>query len=575
MAGNFLKKNWMGLLAGIWAISALLGLITMQLHWGHVANFSGPQALEADGNGGFYLATDTDLFHFDASKQLQRRESLTDIGLGSINALARGTDGDLRIYDSKNNHLLRCNKDSWRCAPFGPADLRLSPSVQFALTPTGRLIISDNTNHRLIALDKDGNLADNGQGKTWHFPNQISLEGNSLLLADTDSLLIARLDAESPNSAPQQVGLQTKSRPYHFVHRAPDWWVVESGPSLINGYVNHYRDGDTTTAADRLEIPGEDVIAIADTGARIIIASKSDWELFEYNPSTANATPIGSPELQAEFSDNRAMVARAKRLQGAALPLFFAMLSPAVILAFFHQKRINREKALQEVASQQATRAEASLGNYTITPNPEIHESIKKFERRVKVSFLSLGLALCLILAQNFRLFHSSNHMRMDHALALVLVSFALFSAIPLVLTISIRRQRRHLTLRMDCGTKLLTVFEKDAVLKQVNYDRVWVCKSVIMVDGLLIARRLPFRDSAFRNPQGIEIWPEADLQRQLLPRLAPDHIVDNRAVLGLRLLRTEPDLAKSLLAEPAKVALLLIVYVLFTIFRLHTGHHG
>lgn len=340
----------------LWTAAIVAGGIWRLLALGQLTGNQGPQALSRDGQGGLFLATDHDILHLDSRGRLLDRHPVAALGLVEINALAQGEGDTLWIYDSRLRRLFRCGTRAWTCARFGDDKLDLDQNVQLAWLygRDRRLLVSDNTRHRLLAFADDGSRLQMPATR-WHFPNQLSTGGGTALLADSDARRIVALDPIG-NSA-TATALATRERPYRFVRRDNAWWVIEAGVSLEHGRLRHYSGGDMQD----IPLGITDPVALLDIGHSIVIAAKADWRLLALAPETLTVTSFGEARLQQEFRDREAATAAARREREHLPPLMLALLAPALLGGFLLQRRIDRaDRAAVAPAADRSARSPAS-----------------------------------------------------------------------------------------------------------------------------------------------------------------------------------------------------------------------
>src|SRR6218665_1791790 len=209
-----MKKGLMAILV-IWVILVVIGSIGYMTHLGKEITGKGPQALTGDSQGGFFLIGGNDLLHFNADEMLIEQQALDKLGLKSANSLLYENDA-LLVYDNERHRIFRCTTDAWRCRAFSPESLPFSDFISMAWLSSGELLISDNTNHRLVTLSPEGKPLHIGES-VWHYPNQVVAQENGFLLADTDRFSILHLNAANDQQATNL--LKTNTRPYQYLRR--------------------------------------------------------------------------------------------------------------------------------------------------------------------------------------------------------------------------------------------------------------------------------------------------------------------------------------------------------------------
>lgn len=493
--------------AGIWRLFAL----------GALTGGFGPQALSRDGQGGIFFATDHELLHLDAHGQVRDRRPVAALGLQEINALALGENGALFLYDSQQRRLFRCDTARWQCAAFGAAQLGLDENVQIAWVygPDRRLLLADNTHHRLLAFDESGALLATSAA-VWHFPNQIVAHGEHVLLADSDTRRIVSLDA-SGNSA-VGVALQARERPYRFVRRDAEWWVIEAGVTLERATLRHYRHGQ----AQEIPLPVADPVAILDIGRTLVVASKEDWRLVAVDPDTLAVTPFGHADLQRELQRRHQAMLEARQ-ERAQLPLLMiGFMLPALFGGVVLQRRIDRDAQASAPATMPAARVlptaaglparRAAVGR--IDTDRDALAMARALQNRQLLRAGLLLVPMLLLLALTLWLLLPAEAARTLTPL------LSLLLALPLLLGLALYAGRRQQARRYDqhllLGPDKLIHVVRGKPVRAVPYSAVWLGEESLILDR----QRLPLYLGY--GAQRCALWNIGDMQRELGARVPP-----------------------------------------------------
>lgn len=495
----------------LWAVAIVAGGIWRLLALGELTGNHGPQALSRDGQGGVFLATDHDILHLDSRGRLLDRQPGAALGLVEINALAQGEGDTLWIYDSRLRRLFRCGTRDWRCARFGDDKLELGRNAQLAwlFGRDRRLLVSDNSRHRLFAFADDGSRLQM-PATAWHFPNQLSTGGGTALLADTDTRRIVVLDPIGNDAT--ATALTTRERPYRFVRRESAWWVIEAGVTLEHGRLRHYRDGQ----AQDIPLDISDPVALLDIGHSIVIAAKADWRLLALDPETLAVTPFGDARLHQEFRDRKAATAAARRERERLPLLMLALLAPALLGGLLAQRRIDR--------AAMAPAGSSGDSSATGTPHRKIHARIGTDRDALEVAralqnrqllraglilgpLLLAGLALWLLLPPET-----------TRPLRGLLAALAALAVLPLVVLLAVytnrRRQDRLYDQHFICGPDKVIHVVRGKPVRALPYDAIWLGE-----DSLILGKqRLPLYVGY--GAQRSALWNMGDLQRELGTRI-------------------------------------------------------
>lgn len=556
------RRKLLLLLCFLWVLVAVGGGLWRLWALGALTAPAGPQALARDGQGGLYVALDRELLRLDAVGRLKDRRSAAGLGLADITALAPGEGGTLFLYDGGGRRVHRCATETWTCAPFSPVALDLDRNVQMAwrFGPDRRLLLSDNTRHRLLALDGNG-VRLPLPGARWDFPNQVSTEGGAALLAESDRHRIVEFDPVANRQT--SIALSTRARPYRFVRRDQHWWVIEAGVTLQRADLRHYRDGQVTTVATGLR----DATALVDTGLNILVAGREDWRLVAIDPDTGSAQDFGSTALREEFRARRqAMVAA--REERARLPLLMLLLvAPGLVAGLLLQRRIDRDSAADTKAGAQPPATTAPPVAAALAPAAMSARKLARIDtdraalararalQNTQLARLGLILVPLLLSGSGLLLWLAPAAMR-----APLLPLLGLFAILPLLIGLAFllgrRRQDRLYDQHLLCGPDKLVHVVAGKPVRAVPYEDVWLGEDSLV----LSARRLPLYTGYGR--QRSAFWQLCDLHRELGPRI-PHHQQLGEIALGRALLARGRAAGLSVLAGRFAVALAVLALVL------------
>ncbi len=551
------KKNILTTLVLLWVLGVVAFLLNQQLGLADKLTGDGPIALSTAPDGGFYLATSQELFYFNEQEALVRRKTAPQLGLQELNALSPTPQGGLWIYDSAQRRPFLCNS-FWRCEAFGPTHLALDRNVALSPGPNGQgLLLSDNSNHRLILLGPDGQLLDDGKNRPLHFPNQVSSSASGWLLADTDRFAILAIAPQSATAlGAGSSRLKTERRPYRFVQREKEWWVVEAGVSLNEGELRHYRESLSGEPISRLlSSEATDLVAIADTGARLVLASRSDWRLLSLDPATGQSRPVAA--LEAEFAGLRQEYAQAKA-QSKRLPWLMAgLLAPALLGGLVIQRMNPSTRVAAQTSGERVVRPQTHTAKVPITPlpaghikpEPQIWAELYPVNESAKRVLIAVT-AVLLLMAISFFL--------LDLPPLLILLPAIAALLFP-VLAISLRRlnqaaTRRLIDQELICGPQKLVWKRQGKAVCAVPYKEVMLGGDTLVLGrhALPLYLKLP--------GQRLAIWPAFELQRELSARLQPEQMVHDDTQLLRALLRYRHPYALVLLLKFIGLPLLVIV---------------
>ncbi|MFZ5561724.1 MAG: hypothetical protein ACOY41_09420 [Pseudomonadota bacterium] len=388
------KKLLLPLLAVV--ILATVAGIARLLCIGTQLHAESPLALAAMPDGGFVLGTDRQLLMFDHKGELQRRRQAVELGLQEPGAVQITADGTLWVFDRKRRQLFECPA-ALTCTARSDAALDLDRNALFAVSPAqGLIAISDNNQHRLLLLDRQGRLLlDSKNAPPLHYPNHVQFDGDSLLLADADRYVILRIPftttPELALQAPQTV-LATQRRPYRFARTDSGWWVIEAGETLNDGELVFYAaDG----SRHRHETSALDPVDFLFRDDHLIVASRRDRWLLRIDTASGGETTLGSADLKEEW---RALALREQLLlrERERIPLLMLLvLLPLLFLALFlksQEQRKAEERRSEQIDTEQVDALKAGRP-VTLRPDAEGEKTIRQ-ERNTVLGIALAGLVL-------------------------------------------------------------------------------------------------------------------------------------------------------------------------------------
>jgi hypothetical protein len=558
------RRKLLLVLCFLWVLVAIGGGLWRLVELGKLTAPAGPQALARDGQGGLFLATDQELLRLDGEGNVRERRSAAALGLADLNALATGEGSTLFLYESTGRRVHRCDTASWTCAPFGPAGLGLDSNVQMAWLygSDRRLLLSDNTHHRLLALDANGaQLA--LPGARWDFPNQISTEGGAALLAESDHYRIVELDPVANTRT--AIALATRERPYRFVRRDQRWWVVEAGVTLERAEVRHYIGSEGATLATGLK----DATTIVDTGRLIVVAGREDWRLAALDPDTGVARDFGSAALRQEFRDRHQAMTDARK-ERSRLPAFMLLLmAPGLIAGLLLQRAIDRDReaADPQAATGDGTPSPARPVMAAFTATAPSGRKVARIEtdraalaaaralQNRQLVRLALIMVPLLLLTAAVVLWMSPPRWR-DAMLPLL----AGLTAIPVLLYLLVfltrRQQDRLYDQQLLCGPDKVVHVVAGKPVRAVRYEDIWLGEDSLVLG----ARRLPLYTGY--GPQRSAFWQLGELHRELGPRIPHEQHLGEVA-LGRALVARGRVAGLSVLAGRFAIAIAVVTLIL------------
>lgn len=504
------RRKVLLLLLLLWTVAVVAGGLWRLLALGTLIGSQGPQALSRDGQGGVFLATDHDLLHLDSQGRLLGRHPVATLGLVEINALAQGEGDTLWLYDSQLRRLFRCGTRAWTCAPFGDDTLQLDQNVQLAWLygRDRRLLVSDNTRHRLLAFAEDGSRLQM-PATAWHFPNQLSTGGGAALLADSDTRRIVALDPVGNRAT--ATALATRERPYRFARRDSTWWVIEAGVTLEDGRLRHYRDSQGRD----IPLGVTDPVALLDIGHSILIAAKADWRLLALDPETQAVTAFGEARLQQEFRDRKAATLAARRERGRLPLLMLGLLAPALLGGLLVQRRLDIATADRSAAPKAGGALAAAAPGKILARIGTDRGALELARTQQNRQLLRAGLILVpLLLATGLALWLLLPP-QATAPLTGLLGAVAILPVLVLLTLYSSRRQQDRLyDQQFICGPEKVIHVVRGKPVRALPYTAIWLGE-----DSLILGKqRLPLYVG--HGARRSALWNIGDLHRELGTRI-------------------------------------------------------
>ena len=321
----------------------LTGIALAVWMWGggEAARVGGPAELRLDSDGHFYIQIQNQLVEHDANGDFLKTHDLTELGVelflgtygffsdGDI-LLRRGPDprsfGDnFRAYQRKTNEqsikpetsesgLFRCDLDTKICTRFGQAgvDFKAAHGI-FIDWQTDDVYISDTTRHALRKYADDGTeLA--GPVTGFKFPNQLLIDNEQLLVADTNHHQIRIVDSrtakfgddiEKTYVVPNDAHVAGQTWPSHFVRVGSEWWVNNMRTGMNEGGI--YVFDDEWQYDRKVALPPDaDPISLVALGGEVLISDWNNDRIHRVSASGEQLPDFESAGLERILEDSRA-----------------------------------------------------------------------------------------------------------------------------------------------------------------------------------------------------------------------------------------------------------------------------
>ena len=322
---------------------ALLGWAFVELQGRYGPNYG---ALLADGR---VVIASHGYLHVFQGEQRVARIGFNELGLGAmVGDLDAAADGTLLVADVDRKSLMRCRLDAPRCSVFfdGTAHPHGAPRQAFKAAlefGTGRVVVSDSSNHRLLLLDGKGRLvrATPKNGPRFTFPNGITFLGEGLLaVADTDHRRIAFVRLADEGFAADETELRMRrvfpgSDLLHPIDVVAEpggrLWAILANNSLQTGTVVAMQ-GDGSKPLHIALPPSADPLSLVALADAMLVLEPSPYRVTRIALADRTAAPFGDRAFQQELREetDRRSLMHSLRHAGQAL-LVIALIAALVV----------------------------------------------------------------------------------------------------------------------------------------------------------------------------------------------------------------------------------------------------
>jgi sugar lactone lactonase YvrE len=545
------------------ALLGMLGGVVLVNHFSAAAAGTvGPTLLARNAAGETLLANGSTLYLVDSGETRTLNFPATDLGLhGAV--LSISSDGrDWYLGDDATGMLYRCDLRARRCAAAlqPQPDARIFRRAHHVAFAGSRIFITDSEAHRLLVFDRDGTPA--GSTRTGPlelcFPNGIVAADDSLYVADTNNFRVARLAIASPaqssallrthTGAPIErancnAGSAALARrgspvlntvidssntvardaraparpgrvwPASVLHASSgEWWVVQMANRMRMGDVIRY--GADGRPLARIELPPDaDPIELIEAHGQVLITDAALTRVHRVSLQGQVSGAWGPPDLRALLGTIHAERRMQRSLQYLSCALIGAGLlaALAVIVLELRRKRAqgwSTQGTLQPVAVQ----ADA-LRNQTVWI--PLDAQVVRRLRRV------LWLLVAYVVASVAVFSYLGRDLRLDTVLGRF-QAFTIGSVLIVVLTAGVfgavnlgRLPRRRIgvsrgQVRYDPGS---------GEVVESRWEDVRVSPRAMLVGRHVVQ---------IIDNRGRHLYPQAEIDSQLLGRLQPTAFISN-----------------------------------------------
>ncbi len=496
---------------------------------GVAASYGGPAELGKDNRGHHYVQVQNYLVEHDANGVYLQTHDLHELGVEIfLGGFAFFSDGDvllrkgpdprsffdnLRAYkrqtnlnaivpDDADSGLFRCDLDTLNCERFGEEGIDFKATYGVFIDPVSDdVYISDTTRHMLRKYDSRG-VEQVLPVTGFKFPNQLMIDEDRLLVADTNHHVLRRLVSETPNFAetidridvvPGEAGQAGQTWPSHFARVGDTWWVnnMQTGMNLGGLYVF---DADWQFLKRIALSPGADPIALMAVNDEVWV---SDWNNDVVRRFTLEGEPL--PDLESDGLIAIHEEARGKRLLYTVVSYSGAVIVAVLLLGLILKSAFQQPSGSNGARSTARMAVDATDELATLYLEPD-----EKLQKRMTYSLRLVGVltALAVVsLAFLFRQFES-----VDAFIKLSLVVSGLVAIVALIAWVN--RSNWGTFIKIEGDTVTLRDFsgrESRSPMRKVRYDDT----AIATPDAVVVLGR----------PQA-QIYARATVQDELVPRL-------------------------------------------------------
>ncbi|MDF3019115.1 MAG: hypothetical protein K0Q92_418 [Steroidobacteraceae bacterium] len=567
MAGKPHPSDWRNAPAStqrlaLLALAGIIGGLLLEFHFsGAMARAVAPTLIARNASGETLLANGSKVFLIDAGEARTSSLSAEDLGLrGPIMSVS--SDGrDWYLGDDATGMLYRCDLSARRCsaalkaAQPGDRIFRRAHRVAFG---GGRIFVTDSEAHRVLVFKADGSLV--GPTRTQPlplcFPNGIVADGSDLYIADTNNFRIARVALSAPdesetllrthagatiaraNCNTRSVDLARRGTPVlntaidsantvkryarpparvdrvwpaSLLHTSTgEWWVVQMSDGMRDGDVIRYGADGRTLA--RIELPADaDPIELIQAGAAVLI---SDARLARVHRATLQGKLAGAWG-PADFQQQLAAIESEREVQRNLQYLSFGVIAAGVLTALlvviFELRRQRAEKWSAAGTLAPVSTPAAPLGREPVWVSPDA-AFLKRAGRApwLIAAYTVLCSAVLVYLMADRDLGSPIGRIGafFTGTLILILVLFTAFIARNVG-----RLHRRRIGITRDS----LSYDPGSGTLVESPWADVRVSRRTLLVGRDLVQ---------IIDPRGRHLYPQAEIESQLLSRLSPSAFV-------------------------------------------------
>lgn len=297
--------------------------------------------------------------------------------------------------------LMRCSPESGRCETLPALARTFSNTFRVQIDRQDRIFLADTGRDTVSWLDIDGNVLDEIRSG-FRFPNQVSLDGDVLQVANTNHNEITRIPLRDNRFAPaaewqhMKVDATVPAQSGHIwpveaVTVGDDHYVLQMGHGMANGMIVRYDRAGEYMA--RFTMPeGSDVVAMVWFGNTLLAADPAQMKVWRYERDGSFAGQLDSAELEAYLQVLAGKKAHYQRVEKYWWWAFSGLLAVGFVVAIIGEQAARKRQQRAAVAEAHATLdliAQQGESEMPAADDPAIHW-LARDERRLRIARMAV-----------------------------------------------------------------------------------------------------------------------------------------------------------------------------------------
>lgn len=258
----------------------------------------GPSKIRVTHQGDIWILSDGILHVLNSEGAIQRIIRLDSWNRSSLlSDFFPLSNGDLLLAEPDTHEIYRCHLGA-ACKPLlasSRAAIGETKNAMMLSVDEGkqRIFVADNAGHRLLLLNLDGQLlGDTGQPRArFWYPNQIELQGDALLVVDTNHRRIVRVPVVGDRFGEARWELHTAAAKVRPGRRWPmsflvlpdgQWWVAIAQEGMRRADVARFNATGLPIGDVALENTA-DPVSMALVGDRVLVADNEHYRVRQFD----------------------------------------------------------------------------------------------------------------------------------------------------------------------------------------------------------------------------------------------------------------------------------------------------